>query len=128
MRYPSVSVILALLAPTVTLLAACATAPPSDQAFTRDWANDQRRSAAERQQRNQRLFVFGQEVRTPEWLDTDERGRPELRVGETENTSTAISVDRGELGLRHRWGGNRNNLPAPPGFDSRGNPTGGAEE
>lgn len=117
MRIAAVSIAFAAAA----FLAACAT-PQSDRAFSRDWANDHRRSTAERRHNEQSVYVFGQEVRTPEWLDTDERGRPELRVNESANSTTAVSVDRGELGLRRRWGGNRSNLPAPPGFDERGNP------
>ena len=117
-------ILITLLLPAVVTLAACATAPPSDNAFSKDWAREHRREASEQRRANQNLYVFGQEVRTPGWLDTDDRGRPELRVGESANTSTAVSVDRGELGLRHRWGGNRSNLPAPPGHDERGNRTG----
>jgi len=123
-----ITIVLPLLTLIALPLAACSTAAPSGSAFSRDWAQDQRRSASDRKQRDQRLYVFGQEVRTPDWLDTDERGRPELRVGESATSTTAVSVDRGELGLRRRWGGNRNNLPAPPGFDERGNRVGPTEE
>ena len=107
--------------PAFTTLSACTTAAPeTNRAFSRDWASDQRRVANERRVKDRRLYVFGQEMRTPDWLDTNE-GRAEVKLGETSNASTAISVDRGELGLRRRWGGNNNNLPAPPGYDERGN-------
>lgn len=118
MRVPVTILMMAVIAFSML---GCAGGSSSGRAFSRDWAYDQRRSRAAQEVRNRELRVLGQEIDTPDWLDRDERGRPELRVGENENSTTAISVDRGELGLRHRRGGGRNNLPPPPGFDARGN-------
>jgi len=121
MKIPTTLILITLI---TSPLIACSTAPPSERAFSRDWASEHRRAAEEKRLNERRLFVMGTEVRTPEWLDTGS-GRAELNLGETSNASTAISVDRGELGLRRRWGGSQNNLPAPPGYDDRGNAVGG---